>query len=333
MRKILQSKWIAFASSLVLFAAILFFLSRGEGLNAVIAAWHHTDGFAFCLAVLLMFVVQGISTWRIKIITAAESLPAVGYPSLLRIQLISQFIAYGAPIAALSDVAKAAMLKLRFNLPTGLSIRIILYERFCGALGAVVVGVMATLCQLVVPTPATLVDIQFLVWGAGLLGGVVIFVIGGFHIRSGVGLLDRAARTLILLGTMLRRPMVVSQLLLVSLAQLIGFSLVFMVLAYGMHLPISQAHILLFMPFIFLISSLPIFYQGWGGREAVVILTIGGLGTVSSAQCIALSVAFGVVTFATSIPGAVFWMMRPSMRKVVQLEVEQASSSADVVPG
>jgi glycosyltransferase 2 family protein len=323
MWKFLRLNWIAFASSLFLFAAILFLLSRKEGLNAVVAAWNGTDSLAFCLAVVLMLGVQVISACRVKIIAAAEALHAIGYLSLLRIQLVAQFIAYGAPIAALSDVAKAAMLKLRFNLPIGQSIRIILYERICGALGAVVIGLIATVCQLVVPTPATLVHAQLLVFGAGLLGGSVILAIGGLHIKSGVELFDRAARTVILVGNMLRRAMVASQLLLVSFAQLVGFALVFMVLARGMHLPISQVHILLFMPFIFLISSLPIFYQGWGGREAIVILTIGGMGTVSSAQSIALSVAFGVVVFISSLPGAVFWMMRPSMRKFVQVEVEQ----------
>lgn len=322
MWKLLRLNWIAFASSVFLFAVILFVLGRRDGLNAMMAAWNGASGLAFGLAVLLMLVVQVVSTWRVKTITAAEALHNVGYLSLLRIQLISQFVAYGAPIAALSDVAKAAMLKLRFNLPLGQSIRIILYERICGALGAVLVGVFATLCELVVPTPATLVDLQFLVWGAGLLGGAIILAIGGMHIRSGIGLFDRAARSFILLGNMLRRPTAASQLLLVSFGQLIGFALVFIVLARGMRLPVSEVHILLFMPFIFLISSLPIFYQGWGGREAVVILTIGGLGTVSSAQSIALSVAFGVVVFISSIPGAVFWMMRPSMRKFVQLEVE-----------
>jgi hypothetical protein len=325
MWKTLRLNWVAFASSLFLFAAILFALSRKEGLDAIVAIWQRTDAVAFCFAVLLMLVIQGISTWRVKTITTAEGLHSMGYLSLFRIQLISQFIAYGAPISALSDLAKAAMVKLRFNLPIGQSIRIILYERICGALGAVVIGLIATLCQLVVPTPGTLVDIQFLVWGAGLLGGGIIFAIGGFHIRSGIGLFDRAARTVILLGNMLRRPAVAGQLLLVSLAQLVGFSLVFIVLAQGMHLPMSSLHIVLFMPFIFLISSLPIFYQGWGGREAVVILTIGRLGTVSSAQSIALSVAFGVVIALSSIPGAVFWIMRPSMRKIVRLEVEQTS--------
>ena len=44
-------------------------------------------------------------------------------------------------------LAKAAMVKLRFNLPMGQSIRIVLYERICGAIGAVVVGLIATLCH------------------------------------------------------------------------------------------------------------------------------------------------------------------------------------------
>ena len=215
------------------------------------------------------------------------------------------------------------MVKLRFSLPTGQSIRMIVYERICGALGAVVVGLITTFGQLIVPTPATLVDIQFIVWGTGLLGGGILLAVGGLHIKSGIGLFDRAARAVTLLGKMLRRPTVTGQLLLVSLTQLVGFSLVFIVLARGMHLPTSGLHIVLFMPFIFLISSLPIFYQGWGGREAVVILTVGALGTVSSAQSIALSVAFGVVVALSSIPGAVFWIMRPSMRKLVRLEVEQ----------
>ena len=130
-------------------------------------------------------------------------------------------------------------------------------------------------------------------------------------------------RSVILLGRMLRRPVVAGQLVLVSLAQLAGFALVFIALAKGMHLAASPLQIALFTPFIFLISSLPIFYQGWGGREAVVLLTIGGTGAVTSAQAIALSVAFGAVVFLSSLPGAVLWLLRPSMRKSVRLEIEQ----------
>jgi hypothetical protein len=314
-------QWVAFASSLLLFTAILYLLSRKQGLDAVIDVFRRTDTIPFCIAVVLMLLVQAVSAYRVKIITAAEALHSIGYQSLFRIQLISQFIAYGAPISALSDLAKAAMIKLRFSLPVGQSVRIVLYERICGALGAVAVGVIATIGQLAISTPRSLVEIQFAVWAVGILVGAAILAISGLNLTSGIGLVDRAARAVTTLAAILRQPTVASQLFLVSLLQLIGFATVFLMLAQGMHIPASRLHVVLFTPFIFLISSLPIFYQGWGGREAVIILTIGGMGNVTSAQSVALSVVFGVAVALSSLPGALFWMMRPSMRKSVRLEV------------
>jgi hypothetical protein len=324
MSKHLRLNWIGFTSSALFIAAILYVLGRKQGLDALIDVWGRIDGTSFWVAIMLMLVVQSVSAYRVKIIANAENLSALGYPSLVRIQLISQFVAYGAPISALSDLAKAAMIKIRFSLPLGQSIRLILYERICGALGAVAIGFLATCAQLSVTTPRTIVDIQFTVWIAALVVGSLIPIIGRIHMASGVGLLNRASGAIVPLDRMLHRPSVVSELLFISLLQLVGFALVFVVLANGLHIPVSRLHIVLFMPFIFLVSSLPIFYQGWGGREAIVILTIGGMGTVTTAQAIALSIAVGVVVALSSTPGAILWIMRPSMRRSIRLEVGQS---------
>jgi hypothetical protein len=324
MFKHLRLQWVAFASSLLLFTAILYLLSRKQSLDAFIDILGRSDTIPFFIAVLLMLLVQAVSAYRVKIITAAEALHSIGYRSLFRIQLISQFIAFGAPISALSDLAKAAMIKLRFGLPVGQSIRVVLYERICGALGAVAIGVFATIGQLATSTPKFLVEIQFAVWMAGILVGAAILAIGGLNLTLEIGLVDRAARVITTLAVILRQPTVVGQLFLVSLFQLLGFALIFLILAQGMQIPVSRLHVVLFTPFIFLISSLPIFYQGWGGREAVIVLTIGGMGNVTSAQSVALSVAFGIVVALSSLPGALFWMMRPSMRKSVRLEVKHS---------
>ena len=112
-------------------------------------------------------------------------------------------------------------------------------------------------------------------------------------------------------------------LMFISVVQLLSFAVVYIVLAHSMELAVPWWYIVLYMPLIFFVSSLPIFYQGWGGREAIIIFAMGDLGTVTTAQSIALSIAFGVVVFIASLPGAVFWIMRPSMRKAVKLEVEQ----------
>ena len=319
MRKSLRLNWIAFAGSILLFAAILYFLSRKQGLDAFVDVLRRTGGAFFCAAVLLMLLIQGIGAYRVKIIMGAEALPSTSYRSLVRIQLISQFIAYGAPISALSDLAKAAMIKLRFDLPLGQSVRIVLYERICGALGAIVIGLLTTIWQLTIDTPRFLVDVQFVVWVLGLMFGATILVIGELNLTSRNNVLDRIARATSGLAAILRHRTMGPKLLLVSLLQLLGFSAIFLILAQGMHIPVSRLHVVLFMPFIFLISSLPIFYQGWGGREAVIMLTIGRIGGLSDAQSIALSVAFGIVVAVSSLPGALFWLMRPSMRKSVRL--------------
>ena len=96
---------------------------------------------------------------------------------------MSQFVANAAPISALSDLAKAAMIKLRFALRTGQAIRLVLYERICGALGTIVAGIFAMLGQLMVPTPSHLVKAQALLWGAGCLALVVLVAIGGWRIE------------------------------------------------------------------------------------------------------------------------------------------------------
>jgi hypothetical protein len=115
--------------------------------------------------------------------------------------------------------------------------------------------------------------------------------------------------------------------MVISLFQMISMACVFIILAAGMHIAVPPVRAMLFMPLIFFVSSLPIFYLGWGAREAIVIATLGSAATVSTAEAVALSVGFGVIVFLSSLPGALFWLLRPSMRKAIGsagLELSQA---------
>jgi hypothetical protein len=91
----------------------------------------------------------------------------------------------------------------------------------------------------------------------------------------------------------------------------------FLVLSRAMAMPIEPVFIFLFMPFIFFVASLPVFYMGWGGREAVVIMTLGAVAHLPTSEALGLSAAYGVTVFLASPPGALLWLMRPSMRKAV----------------
>lgn len=160
------------------------------------------------------------------------------------------------------------MLKLRFGLAVSRSIRIVFYDRVIGALGTVVCGIFALIVQLLIPVSHSLMFVETLLWGAGLLGTGVLIAISRLHIRTGIELLDRIAGAVLGVGHLLVRPRIVLALGLASVLQVLGLSLVFIILASGMHIDLSPLQIILFMPFIFFVSSLPFFYLGRGARCA-----------------------------------------------------------------
>jgi hypothetical protein len=329
MWKALRANWIALASSTLLLGAVFLVLSQEQNISTVLHVWRGTDKWPFAVAIVLTIAMQATPVWRLLTIMNSEGVNNVAFRSLFRIQLISLFVGHGAPISAIADLAKAAIVKLRFNLKSGQSVRVILYERICGALCAALFGLIASLILLKMSSLTRMLGMQLLLWTGGLLASGVLLGIGGLNVTTRIEFINRVVRAFITLGLMLRRPWVTSELLIASFLQLCGLAVIYFVLAIGMHIDVSLWHMLLFMPLIFFVSSLPIFYQGWGAREAIVMGTIGSADNVTGAEALALSLAFGTVVFLASLPGAVFWIMRPSMRKAVRSEVEHTEASPD----
>lgn len=325
-----RASWIALASSILFLGAIFWILHRQQSLDDLTEIWRRSDKAAIWLAIAAMMAANVTGAARLTVITTGTGVEGVGLPSMFRIQLVSQFAAHGAPISALADLARAAMLKLRFGLTVRRSLRIVFYERICGALGAAVLGLGAAGVEWCLPPPHPLVTSQLLLWGAGLVGIALLLLFSGLHVNTRFEPLNQTVRAVAMLGEMLAKPTIAAKLTLISLLQMASMALVFIVLAAGMHIAISPVQALLFMPLIFFVSSLPIFYLGWGAREAIVIATLGGAATVSTAEAVALSVGFGVIVFLSSLPGALLWLLRPSMRKAIadaRLDLSQAEQA------
>src|SRR6476620_10553798 len=111
MPKSSPTAWIALASSSLLLAVIFFVVTREHSFDALVDVWDRTETGPFVFAILAMIAVQAIGAWRQEVIMGADGLDHIDFWPLVRIQLVSQFAANGAPISALSDLAKAAMLK------------------------------------------------------------------------------------------------------------------------------------------------------------------------------------------------------------------------------
>jgi hypothetical protein len=306
----------AIVSLVLLGAAILYLASRKDQLSAVLAAWRRIDTLDLAGAIGLIIVSQLCAAWRCRVIFEGDGLRV---PNLfwanLRIQMVTLFAAHGAIIPSFADIAKATMLKLRFNISAARSVKLVVYERMCSVIGYMMVGLLATPPLFFLQVRPLLVVVPLFLWLVGFVMLAVILVLANRHISTGYATFDWIISTLVRVGQLYQQRRSFVELFLCALIQLLLVATTFLVLSRAMVMPIEAAFIFLFMPLIFLVASLPVFYMGWGGREAVVIITLGAVAHLPTSESLALSAAYGVIIFLASLPGAALWLMRPSMRK------------------
>jgi hypothetical protein len=306
----------AIVSLVLLGAAILYLASRKDQLSAVVAAWRRIDSLDLAGAIALIIVSQLCVAWRCRVILEGDGLRV---PNLfwanLRIQMVTLFAAHGAIVPGFADIAKATMLKLRFNISAARSVKFVVYERMCSVIGYMMVGLLATPPLFFLQVRPLLVVVPLILWLVGFVVLAVILVLANRHISTGYATFDWIISTLVRVGQLYQQRRSFVELFLCALTQLMLVAMTFLLLSRAMAMSIEPAFIFLFMPLIFLVASLPVFYMGWGGREAVVIMTLGAVARLPTSESLALSAAYGVIIFLASLPGAAFWLMRPSMRK------------------
>jgi Lysylphosphatidylglycerol synthase TM region len=320
----------AIVSLTLLGAAILYLASRKDELSAVVAAWRRIDTPDLFGAIGLIMLSQLSVAWRCCVIFEADGLHRPNlFWSNLRIQMVTLFASHGAIIPGFADVAKATMVKLRFDISAARSVKLVVYERMCSAIGYMMVGLLATLPLYFLRVRPLLVVVPLMLWLVGFAMLGVILVLVNRQISTGYARIDWLISTFMRVGQLYQQRRSFIELFLCALMQLLLVAGTFLLLSRAMAMPIEPAFIFLFIPFIFFIASLPIFYMGWGGREAVVIMTLGAVGHLPTPEALALSASYGVIIFLASLPGAVFWLTRPSMRKAVTRSAVSAPPQVD----
>jgi glycosyltransferase 2 family protein len=88
----------------------------------------------------------------------------------------------------------------------------------------------------------------------------------------------------------------------------LGNVLAVFALAQGLNLTVGIESCLLIVPLANILQSLPISIAGWGVRESFFVAAFGMIG-VTAPQAIAVSVIFGLLIVASSLPGGVLWLV------------------------
>jgi glycosyltransferase 2 family protein len=74
-----------------------------------------------------------------------------------------------------------------------------------------------------------------------------------------------------------------------------------------------MAALVLVLP-VMLVIMIPVTLAGWGVRESALIVALGQAG-IAAPAALAISIAFGLVNLAASLPGGVLWLRSRSPRQ------------------
>lgn len=95
------------------------------------------------------------------------------------------------------------------------------------------------------------------------------------------------------------------------LGQLFGAIAVFFV-GVSLGAQITLTEMILVMPSVYLLLTIPLSIGGWGAREALLVFALGVFGT-SAAHAILIGVIYGAIKIIVSVPSIAPWFFRRKM--------------------
>ena len=328
----MSRKRIAFAAKLAVSGALFgFLLSRVEigDLTARIAG--ATPGL-FALAALVLAAQAIVCTLRWSAVLNAIEAP-LKFLKVLQIFLIGTFFNQTLPSSVGGDPVR--MYKAH---PAGLSV--------AGAVNGVMLERAATVVGLVILVAATQPVFAARVGDAApwMAPAVALFAIAMVAGLALVMVLDRlperfhrwrVVRGMAALGRDSRRLFLSP----VHAGKAIGWSVIghaniafgVSLLAASMKIDASWLDCMALVPPVLLVTTIPISIAGWGVREGAMVAGFGFIG-VATADALALSVLFGLLVIALSLPGGAIWLFSGERRvseKIEALSATERTPSAE----
>ncbi|MEE8352138.1 MAG: lysylphosphatidylglycerol synthase transmembrane domain-containing protein [Rhodospirillales bacterium] len=305
----MSKKWLALALKFLVSGFLIWFLAQGIDLDDAYERLTQIDPGMLVAAMLVLLVQICIGGLR-----WGMTLRAIGAPFSLTksIQLfyIGTFFSQVLPSSVGGDAVR--MFK---SYRAGLELR--------GAINGVILERVITVVALVVlvagsqPWFLSRVDEgtrQLMVPGivlivVGTVVGLVVLMaldrlpemFRRWRVFRGLGFLGVDARRIFL------NPGKLFPVMVLGLLTHLNMSLCVFLLAMGLELSVTWIDCLVLVPPVLMIMTLPISIGGWGVREKAMVTMFGLIG-VPSEGAFVLSVLFGLVGMALSIPGGLVWL-------------------------
>ena len=272
------------------------------------------------VAVLVVQIVISVVRWGV-VLDALEA--RLTFVTALRIFMIGAFFNQTLPSSVGGDGVRMYMAH-RAGLKLGAAINGVMLERAAvvAALVLVVLALQPYLLSRVGDEVAAWLVPAALLFAAVMIAGILFL---SFLDRLPVSLHRwRVVRGLAILAGDTRRvflaPGRAFKVLAWSVLGHANVTLCVYVLALGLKLDVTLMECLALFPPVLLVTTLPISIAGWGVREGAMVAAFGLVG-VPSEGALVLSLLFGLVAMAVSLPGGIVWLRSGERRRDIFVPV------------
>lgn len=252
-------------------------------------------------------------SWRWSAVMDGIGAP-LGLGRALAVNLGSLFVGQALPTSVGSDAWRVWRVRLLGH-PVSAGVHGVLVDR-AAALGGLVVVVGATLPALY-PRVADPNWRTALTAGLAVAAALLVLAISADRIVRVLPpwrWLEAAGRFTEALRGLARRPRHAVALVAVSVLVHLGAGATAWLIARSLDLPASLADCVVLMPPVLLLAGLPISLAGWGVREGAMVALFGAAGLPADGV-LPLSLIFGLLLLAASLPGAAVVLLGTDLRR------------------
>ena len=310
------------AVSLGILAYIFF---RVVDISQLWAELKTADPLYFVAAVLVYFLVQGLSAWRWHVLLKPQGVE-VPFSRILAYYFLGMYFNFFLPSAIGGDVVKVYYLNKETK-QLSASTTSVFFDRDIGMGGLVLIALVTVIFAN--PSHLQINGVprknEFILGFALIMLGFIVANLALFY-RPTYNLLhrllsmfkmkkvdDKVERLFTSVNVYRNRWGLVVATLLMSLGVQVGCALVNLLAARAIHLDQpGWSDYLVFIPAIGLISMIPISVGGTGVREGAYLLMFSAVPGVQDHQALALSILWLGVIAITSLPGGIVYIARGS---------------------
>lgn len=303
-----MKRWLSLGLKFVLSVVLIGFLLDAIDLKKALAQLVDTSPQLVLTAILVFVFQMVLNTFRWQAVLNALN-ASLKFSKTFRIVYMGTFSNQILPSSVGGDAVR--MFKAyKAGLPLSTSVNSVMLERLATVLGLILLVVVFQpflLERIDGALPAWLFPCLMLVAIAGT--GLLMFLdrfpetLRHWMIVRGLANLATDTRLVFL------PPLHTLKVLIFVVASHINvsFSMWILALSLGLGDQLSFLDCLVIVPVVLLLSTLPISIAGWGVREGVMVAGLGFLG-VPPESALVLSILFGLVVIAGSLPGGLIWL-------------------------